>query len=104
MNDFEEFWAAYPRRVVKLAAQKAYTTARKTATQEQLLLGIEAYKRTKPAYAYWCHPKTWLTQGRWMDEPETATTGSCPRCGTVPKCQSYLECNARLLAKRQAAS
>lgn len=24
----------------------------------------------KPTYADYCHPKTWLHQGRWMDEAD----------------------------------
>lgn len=71
MSDFEVFWQAYPRKVGKLAAMKAYAKARKIATAAELLTGIERYKRLKPAYADYCHPATWLNQGRWMDEPDT---------------------------------
>jgi hypothetical protein len=103
MTDFDQFWAAYPRRVGKLAAQKAYMKARKIATQEELLKGVAAYIRHKPAYADFCHPTTFLSQGRWMDELEDPETRPCRRCGTVPKCQSYAECNERLLVKRQVS-
>jgi hypothetical protein len=68
-QDFVEFWQAYPRRIGKLAAQKAYEKARKSGvTQQQLLDGIAAYVAHKPAYADWAHARTWLSQGRWEDE------------------------------------
>lgn len=68
-DDFTEFWAHYPRKVGKLAAQQQYEKARKRGvTQQQLLDGIARYLRYKPAYADWAHPKTWLNQGRWEDD------------------------------------
>lgn len=72
-TDFEEFWKCYPRKVGKLDAKKAYERARKTqgATQEELLDGIRRYITSKPEYADYCHPATWLRGGRWMDEPGT---------------------------------
>lgn len=70
MTDFEEFWNHYPLRVGKLAAQREYEKVRKVhgATQAELLDGIDRYKRNKPAYADWAHARTWLHQGRWMDQ------------------------------------
>lgn len=73
MNDFDQFWAAYPRKVGKLDAMKAYAKARTVATAEEILAGVEQYKRNKPEYADWCHPSTFLNQGRWMDEPDAPT-------------------------------
>jgi hypothetical protein len=76
--DFQAFWQSYPRKVGKLAAEKAYEKARKRGvTQQQLLDGIAAYVQHKPAYADFCHPATWLNQGRWDDEyaPATKTAG-----------------------------
>jgi len=100
MNGFTAFWSAYPRKVGKLAAQKAYTKARQTVSAEDLLAGLERYKVTKPSYADWCHPKTFLSQGRWMDEPEALMHRLCPRCGGSPPCPSYAACNERLFRKR----
>ena len=68
-QDFVVFWQSYPRKIGKLAAEKAYEKTRKRGvTQQQLLDGIAAYVQHKPAYADFCHPATWLTQGRWDDE------------------------------------
>lgn len=70
MSDFDEFWAVYPRKVGKFAAAKAYVRARKHASQEQILAGVDRYLRNRPGYADWCHPTTWLNQGRWLDEAD----------------------------------
>jgi hypothetical protein len=80
-EDFKEFWAAWPgHRVGKLDAMKAYTKARKGyASQDELLAGLERYKKNKPAYADWCHPATWLNRGRWMDEYGPSLPPPTPR-------------------------
>jgi hypothetical protein len=70
-KDFDRFWEQYPRKVGKLAAKGAWRKARRVASVEEILIGIERYKGAKPDYADWCHPKTYLSQGRWMDEPDS---------------------------------
>lgn len=85
-KDFEEFWRTFPRRVGKLAAQKWYEKVRKAGvTQQELIEGVKRYIRTKPSYADFCHPKTWLSQGRWLDEPEPVK-GNEWDCSHVPPC------------------
>lgn len=79
--EFTAFWNAFPRRVGRLAAEKAYVKARTLhgATQAELLDGIRRYVEGKPAYADYCHPVTWLNQGRWMDDydpPAVLTTAT----------------------------
>lgn len=73
MTEFEQFWSVYPRRVAKLDAQRAFVKARKVASLDVILAGVERYIADKPAYADWCHPATWLNRGRWMDEPDRRT-------------------------------
>jgi hypothetical protein len=70
-EDFTAFWAAYPRRVGKLDALRAYERARKLDSAENILAGVAKYKRHLPDEArFVCHPATWLNKGRWMDEYE----------------------------------
>lgn len=66
--DFEIWYTAYPRHIAPGAAEKAYRKARKIADAETLLVGIEVYRRTKPDYADWKHPATWLNGKCWLDE------------------------------------
>ena len=70
MSRFDEFWALYPRKVGKLKAEPAYGKALKLASHEKIMDGVRRYLKSKPAYADWAHPTTWLNAGRWMDEPD----------------------------------
>jgi len=84
--DFDVFWHAFPRKVGKLAAKKEYDKVRRGGIgQDELLDGVAQYVRSKPSYADWCHPRTWLSQGRWMDEaPKASTNGN--GCDHEPRC------------------
>lgn len=64
---FDVFWEAYPRKVGKLAAEKAWKRA-DLPDLDVLLAALAVYVRTKPADIDFCHPVTWLNQGRWLDE------------------------------------
>jgi hypothetical protein len=92
-DEFEEFWVSFPRHVGKLAARQAYYKARTMANAKELLDGVARYMATKPSYADWCHPRTWLSQGRWLDQPDS---GSKPAliypCPHDPKCATTWAC------------
>lgn len=104
-EDFQEFWRVYPRKVGKLAAQKQYEKVRKAGIcHEELMNGITNYREIKPPYADWCHPATWLSQGRWLDEPDVPLrpyvdakyTWECPH---QPHCRHRAECAVVALRK-----
>lgn len=73
---FLAFWAAYPKRVGKDAASKAFAKAMRRITDPDplavILAGIE---RAMPGWddpQFIPHPATWLNAGRWEDDaPET---------------------------------
>lgn len=95
-KDFEEFWRAFPNRVGKLAAEKAYVKARARASAEELLAGVTRYLRIKPGYAEFCHPATWLNQGRWLDEGPSPKAGSSS-CPHDPQCRTRRDCIQRII-------
>lgn len=65
--DFAAFWEAYPRKVGKLAAQKAYIRAARQSSAIAIIDGVTAYSfPTDPQFIP--HASTWLNEGRWMDE------------------------------------
>lgn len=66
--EFAEWWASYPCKDSKKAAEKAYATARRKASPEQLLIGVSRYRDTKPASQSWAHGASWLNKERWNDE------------------------------------
>lgn len=83
--DFEEFWAACPRRVAKLDARRKYDLARKLASAADILSAIKRYAekcKGQPA-RYICHPATWLAGGRWLDDDDAPTTEGTPQNGPV---------------------
>lgn len=75
-DQFELFWRAYPRRIAKGRARKAFNTAIKLTTLDVMLTAIETYKARKPEKIDFKHPATWLNGECWDDEwPEPVRTG-----------------------------
>ena len=68
--DFNRFWTAYPRKVGKQAARRAFE--RVGLPVEQLLTALEQQRKDPQWHRengrFIPHPATWLTQGRWEDE------------------------------------
>ncbi|MCE2578080.1 hypothetical protein [Gluconacetobacter entanii] len=64
---FEQFWQAYPRKVGKPKARRAFAKAVGKASLETLLAAIAATAwPSDPTYIP--HPATWLNNERWADE------------------------------------
>jgi hypothetical protein len=79
-NEFPDWWDAYPRKVAKGQAERAYRTARKNgASQADLLEGIRAHAaawhRRKTETQFMPYPATWLNGKRWLDDPAAIATG-----------------------------
>jgi hypothetical protein len=68
-GDFDAWWSAYPKKVGKGQAVKAYRQARKKADAAVLLAGAERYAASKPDPQFTANPATWLNGERWLDEP-----------------------------------
>ena len=70
--DFADWWAAYPRKRGKGQALRAYRTARKKTTAEELLTAISQQSKSLTARgAEYCpYPATWLNGERWTDQPD----------------------------------
>ena len=73
--EFTVWYAAYPRKIAREAARKAYRRARKLADAPTLLAGVRAYTAAlaaQRANGGWApdiaHPATWLNGHRWLDE------------------------------------
>lgn len=106
---FEAFWKAYPRRVAKPDALKAWNKLQLTEEQcAALMTALDAAKRSEQ----WCrddgkyipHPATWLNKRRFEDEPElqlvqpsTPAVEPCP-CGApgTVKVGGKWRCNAHV--------
>jgi hypothetical protein len=84
MTTFDEFWAAYPRRVAKKDAMKAWAQLRPTTALAEAMLAAltwqcEQESWTKDGGAYVPYPATWLRGERWTDEPLAAVVPTVPR-------------------------
>lgn len=69
--DFERWWKAYPKRVGRGQAVRAFKRALTQATLEELVAGASRYAadpNRKPEYTK--HPTTWLNGECWRDEAE----------------------------------
>lgn len=70
---FDTFWKAYPRKVGKDEARKAFDKRKPTPELlNAILAAIEVQRQTldwqKDGGQFIPHPATWLNQGRWQDE------------------------------------
>ena len=65
---FSYFWQAYPHKVGKRAAAKAFAKAVLRVSVPDLMEGLYRYVR-KNDDRPWCNPATWLNQDRWIDTP-----------------------------------
>jgi hypothetical protein len=70
-SSFKRWWAAYPRRVGKQAAQKAFEKAVREHGLDPVMAGLIAQRgflESEHRRGFCPHPTTWLNQGRFMDE------------------------------------
>ena len=67
-NQFELFWAAYPRKTAKGNARKAWATAVKQADPETIIAAAGRYAKSVTDPKFTAHPATWLNAERWLDE------------------------------------
>lgn len=70
LTDFEKFWEAFPKKVSKGAAKRAYARAAKRAPSEQIYFGACAYARRRRGedQQFTQHAATWLNADGWLDD------------------------------------
>ena len=69
-REFTEWWTAYPRKVAKGQAAKAYKAARKKVEADLLLSALiqQTPRITARGEEFTPYPATWLNGERWADE------------------------------------
>jgi hypothetical protein len=120
-NDFTEFWAAYPKKVAKLDAQKAWnklTPEDRFAAVQALSIHVRYWQIAGTAKEFMPHGATWLHGRRWEDELEmpAATNGhdwmktqtgiaaKAREVGITPRVgEGWMELKARVLGAMKAA-
>ena len=73
MNDFDQWYSFYPRKIARGEAQKAYAQQiKKGYNPQELLAGVQSYaalvRKEGTAKHFIPHPATWLRAERWLDE------------------------------------
>lgn len=74
-DEFAEFWEAYPRRVSRGAAERAWKKALKRCQAQTIIDGATRYanERDGQDQQFTKHPATWLNGDCWADEAQTQT-------------------------------
>jgi hypothetical protein len=69
-DEFDQWYSKYPKKEAKDAARKAFAKARKSASLQELLDGLDRYAAAVAGKQreYIALPATWLNAGRWQDE------------------------------------
>ena len=73
-SGFDRFWQAYPRRLGKAEALKAWGKLKPDTRLLEAMLStltwqLESPEWTREGGRFIPHPTTWLNQHRWEDEP-----------------------------------
>ena len=71
--NFEDFWAAYPRKQGKIIAKEAFVRVLKNGIDAQVILdAVEKQKKSNEWRSengkYVPNPSKWLSEGRWEDD------------------------------------
>jgi hypothetical protein len=76
--DFEMFWAIYPRKEVKLEAERKFAARKLEVGADALIEGARRYAASRVGQdpKFTAMPTTWLNQGRWADG--APATGAAP--------------------------
>jgi len=76
-EEFDEWYALYPRKEAKGAALKAFKAARKKVDAGTLMTGVREYvdhmKRERTERKFIPYPATWLNREQWTDALDAAS-------------------------------
>ena len=73
IDRFDEFWKAYPRKVSKGAAEKAWNKIKPNDETVTLMIkAISAQKLSEVEEKFIPYPASWLNATKWLDEVKSA--------------------------------
>lgn len=102
-QQFEEFWNLYPRKEGKKVAFKAFNSASSRTSFEDILAGVEAYKRSdRVKRGFIKLPSTWLNEDAWEDaatQVQTEQVGTERREREIERSKEFLEQQKQLDAQ-----
>ena len=71
IDQFDQFWQAYPRKCSKGLARRAFLKARKNTSFELIMDGLRNFQ-FDPREKFVPYPATWINQERWLDVTDHA--------------------------------
>lgn len=79
-DEFDEFWAIYPRKESRIDGLKAYEAARKTTDAKTILAGVQVYALANIGVEkqFVKLAGGWLRGQRWADEPVVRDAAPVP--------------------------
>lgn len=79
-EEFDQWYAGYPRKEAKAAARKAFAKARKSADMDTLMAALGRYVDSVKGKdrQFIALPASWLNAGRWEDEYAPAQQALVP--------------------------
>lgn len=82
--DFDKWYQAYPRKIARADAEKAYRSALKKADAATLLAAVQAFARSmsEKDAKFIPYPASWLNGERWSDEGVAGSGDGRSRNGT----------------------
>jgi hypothetical protein len=99
-DGFAAFWAVYPRRVAKAAAERAWPKACQRSTPAEIVAAARRYAERPPDDPKFIpHPATWLSQARFEDETNVEHAARSPK----PQQPQYRRNPAAEFLRRTAA-
>lgn len=109
LKRFDEFWAAYPRRVGKNSAIRAYAVARdryagSTGDYEQTVIQGAlrlAQDPNLPPIQFVPYPTTWLNRDGWCDDPYPEREMTAEERAEIAKRKSELDRERRIQQTRE---
>lgn len=98
---FDDFWAVWPRKESKKAAEAAWGRAVKRAAPQVIVDAARAYAASpyRPEKQFVPHGATWLNGDRWNDPAPEARGGSAPM--PLERAHSNFEIGQRLAAEAE---
>lgn len=102
-SGFDAFWKAYPRKVAKGAAEKAWKRLKPSLDVQQQIRDALIWQVLQDQWQdvkFIPHPSTYLNQRRWEDEPPVRQRPD--QYGHYPPCESHRVCVERFINEERA--
>lgn len=103
--EFERFWEAYPLKVSKKSARRAFSKLSGTPDVETLIAAVSRHRASRGwSEGFIPHAATWLNGERWLDEPDAGGCQSPVGRQFTNGSRSGPASMADILARRRAAN